>query len=232
LYLLAHGRYSPSGTAEVADELGAERVPDIRLSPFGAPLLNDVFRLAHSRAKHDTLCFVNADIVFRGDIGKVIGLPSPFLVVGESFDVDLREPLECSAPDWRSRLPCGDVSRCGGRSVWARLSSTVRPLSRRFISGTNTAIWLADAGRPIAASSPAGTSRWRGCGATSIPYSMLDAEWMLTEHGLRPRPHNFAFLNQLCLRLLGLYDEIAGPRSTRADRTGPEHVGDRLDLMK
>ena len=84
-----------SGTAEVASDLGLEHVPDIKRSPLGAPLLNDVFRQAHSCARHDTLCFVDADIVFRGDVGTVIGLPS--LVGGESFDVDVREPVECTA---------------------------------------------------------------------------------------------------------------------------------------
>lgn len=99
------------GTAEMAGALGAEHVPDIGLSPLGAPLLNDVFRRAHDRAKHETLCFVNADIVFRGDINAVLGLSPPFLVVGESFDVDLREPVDCGVSDWRSRLPADGVSR-------------------------------------------------------------------------------------------------------------------------
>ncbi len=84
-----------SGTAEVVSDLGLEHVPDIKRSPLGALLLNDVFRQAHSCARHGTLCFVNADIVFRGDVGTVIGLPS--LLGGKSFDVDVREPLECTA---------------------------------------------------------------------------------------------------------------------------------------
>lgn len=99
------------GTAELAAALGVEQVPDIGLSPLGAPLLDDVFRQAQDRAGHGTLCFVNADILFRGDVGSLLGLSTPFLVVGESLDVDLREPVDSSVSDWRSRLPSDGVSR-------------------------------------------------------------------------------------------------------------------------
>lgn len=99
------------GTAEAASEMDVEHVPDVRLSTFGAPLIDDVFRHAHDQARHDTLCFVNADIVFRGDVGALLGLTGPFLVIGESLDVDLREPVDCGDPGWRSHLPIDGVSR-------------------------------------------------------------------------------------------------------------------------
>jgi len=233
-----------SGTAEVAGELGAEHVPDIKLSQFGAPLLDDVFCQAHRRARHDTLCFVNADIVFRGDIGKVIGIPAPFLVVGESLDVDLREPLECSVPDWRSKLPSSGVSRGPLAIDWfffnRGLFADVPPFSIGRARFDNWLVWRArsrgaaviDGTAVIEAihqrhsySHLAGgrTEAYRGADARRNQslaglwcylylHSILDTDWTLATHGLRPRPRSFGFLSQLHLRLSGLWAETVGPR--------------------
>jgi hypothetical protein len=246
-----------SGTAAVAAELGAEHVPDIELSPFGAPLLNDVFRQSHSIARHDTLCFVNADIVFQGDIGKVVGIPAPFLVVGESLDVDLREPLECSAPDWRSRLPLGGVSRGPLAIDWfffnRGLFEDIPPFAIGRARFDNWLVWRARSRNAAVIDGTAvveafhqrhnyghlaGGRREASRGADArrnqslaglwcylYLHSILDAEWTLTAHGLRPRPRSFGFLSQLRLRLSGLWTEIAGSRREGTDRTGPEHAG-------
>ena len=231
-----------SGTAEVARELGLEHVPDIKCSPLGAPLLNDVFRQAHSLARHDTLCFINADIVLRGDLGTVIGHPSPFLIIGESLDVDIREPLECTAPDWQSTMPCGGVSRGPLAIDWfffnRGLFEDVPPFSIGRARFDNWLVWRA---RKLGAAVIDGTAvveafhqrhdyghlaggrreAYRGADARRNQslaglwcylylHSILDAEWTLTAHGLRPRPHRFGFLNQLHLRLSGVWNEIAG----------------------
>lgn len=102
---------SELGTADVARDMGLEHLPELERSPFGAPLLSSAFGHAHHRAKHDTLCFVNADIMFRGDVNRAVGLPPPFLVIGESLDVDLREPFRYDDRGSQGRLPPDAASR-------------------------------------------------------------------------------------------------------------------------
>jgi hypothetical protein len=102
------------GTAAAAAAFGAVHVPRLRRSPHGAPLIDEVFREAARLAMHHTLCFVNADIIFRGDVPATIATASalaPFLVIGESADVDLRAPLAFDRPDWHAGLSADEEPR-------------------------------------------------------------------------------------------------------------------------
>lgn len=97
-----------SGIAEAAVATGALHVPVISRSLHGAPLMDGVFREAGRLAVHDTLCFANTDIVFGGDVAGTIATAramAPFLVVGESIDMDVRALLTFDRNDWRSLLP-------------------------------------------------------------------------------------------------------------------------------
>jgi hypothetical protein len=89
------------GIDAAAQELGVERLHQVARSPSGAPLLNDVFRLAHTVARHEILCFVNTDIILRGDPTVLQHLGDPFLVIGESQDVDVRERVRYGDSAWR-----------------------------------------------------------------------------------------------------------------------------------
>ena len=51
------------GTAEAAKDIGVLHVSQIARNEFGTPLLNDFFQQAKQQASHQTLCYVNADIV-------------------------------------------------------------------------------------------------------------------------------------------------------------------------
>lgn len=99
------------GTRETAASFGAEHVPVIERTPLGAPRVDDVFARAASRARHQILGFINADIVFRGELARLPSLAAPFLVVGECVDMDVRDPLGFEDPLWRSRLPAEGRSR-------------------------------------------------------------------------------------------------------------------------
>ena len=104
-----------SGTAEAAAATGALHVPRLGRSPHGAPLLDGVFREATRLAAHDTLCFVNADIVFRGDVFSAVSMATtvtPFLVIGESADMDVQTLVPFDRSDWRSSLS-GEEKRRG-----------------------------------------------------------------------------------------------------------------------
>jgi len=96
------------GTAEIAQEFGLRHIPEVERSEYGTPLLSDLFAKAHAYASHNTLCYVNADIMLLGDFMKavreVVSWRARFLMVGERRDVDLDEPAIYESPDQEARL--------------------------------------------------------------------------------------------------------------------------------
>ena len=81
------------GTAEAAAELGVDQVRDVGRNEHGTPLLDGVFQVAESSARHSTLCFANTDIILLGDFraaaAHITTLRRPFLMVGESWDTEV-----------------------------------------------------------------------------------------------------------------------------------------------
>lgn len=96
-----------TGTAEVADELGAVHVPEIETNEWGTPLLSDAFAKAERYAEGTLLCFANADIVVLDDlipaVERVAARGRPFLIVGESWNVELKAALKFE-PGWQDCL--------------------------------------------------------------------------------------------------------------------------------
>jgi hypothetical protein len=94
------------GIAEAAQAHGIEHVGTIARNEFGTPLLDDIFRTARQRARHQRLVYVNADIVFVDDLAAAVArvdLPQ-FLAVGRRTDLDVPERLDLDDPAWRDRL--------------------------------------------------------------------------------------------------------------------------------
>lgn len=95
------------GTEAAAKELGVRLVPQVDRNEFGTPLLNDLFEKAQSLATHDFLCYVNADIILMSDftraVERVIPRKRPFLMVGQRWDIEVKEPLDFD-PQWEERL--------------------------------------------------------------------------------------------------------------------------------
>jgi len=96
------------GTAEAAGEFGLRHVPHVARNEYGTPLVNDLFEKAKHLANHELLCYVNADIILMSDftraVERVAHHKRQFLMVGQRWDVDLREPWDFHLPDWQSRL--------------------------------------------------------------------------------------------------------------------------------
>lgn len=96
-----------AGVAEMAREYGLRHVPALRLTPFGTPLIDDIFRQAQELAAHQFLCYVNADIILPPDIGRLapaVAASHPdFLIVGQRVDVDISHELDFTG-DWRTEL--------------------------------------------------------------------------------------------------------------------------------
>lgn len=94
------------GTAEVASRFGIRHIPDIECNEYGTPLVSSVFSVAQNAAKHQLMCYVNADIILMGDFLPAIQrLDRPlFLIVGQRWDVDLKELVDFDDVQWESPL--------------------------------------------------------------------------------------------------------------------------------
>jgi hypothetical protein len=82
-----------AGSRDVAAEFGIERIPHVECNEFGTPLLNSTFSLAQKRARFGLTCYANADLIlfpdFAGAVGRVARSMERFLVVGETWNVDV-----------------------------------------------------------------------------------------------------------------------------------------------
>ncbi|MBZ5723974.1 MAG: hypothetical protein LAP87_03170 [Acidobacteriia bacterium] len=94
------------GAGEVCRELGLVHIPHLARTRFGTPLLSDIFRRAEEAASSSLMAYVNADIILLQDFADAIRsltLPS-FLLVGQRWDVDIREPLNFASAAWAGDL--------------------------------------------------------------------------------------------------------------------------------
>jgi hypothetical protein len=86
------------GAAEVASEYRLRHVSEIARNEYGTPLVNDLFAKAQQLAVHDLLCYVNCDIILMSDfmraVEQVARLEHRFLMVGQRWNVDVKEPLD------------------------------------------------------------------------------------------------------------------------------------------
>ena len=94
------------GAAEVASRFGIRHVPDIECNEYGTPLLNSIFSIAQDIASHQLMCYVNTDIILMSDFLPAIRQVQrqSFLIVGQRWDVDVKEPVDFDKPDWEACL--------------------------------------------------------------------------------------------------------------------------------
>lgn len=94
------------GIAEAAHRLGAHHIPDIECNEFGTPLLDSVFGIAQDKAKYPIVCYANADIILLSDFLPAIRQvqKQSFLLVGQRWDTDIKEPADFKKPDWEANL--------------------------------------------------------------------------------------------------------------------------------
>lgn len=86
------------GVADVARECNLQHVPEIVCNEYGTPLLNDVLDKAYIEAGHDTLIYVNADILlmnsFLAAVEVISAMHKKFLIVSKRIDLDVVERME------------------------------------------------------------------------------------------------------------------------------------------
>lgn len=94
------------GTAEIAAELGLRHAPHVERNEYGTPLLDSLFDVAQAMARHDVLCYLNADIMLTGDFIDAVRLlpPERLLMISRRWNVDVDGPWNFDDPHWEQRL--------------------------------------------------------------------------------------------------------------------------------
>ena len=96
-----------AGLAQAAADLGVRHLPDVKRNEFGTPLVSSIFQLARQASSAPLLAYLNADILIMPDFvdvaRKVTGQLDRFLLVGQRWDLDLREAMDFSS-GWPERL--------------------------------------------------------------------------------------------------------------------------------
>lgn len=98
------------GSDSVSAELGLRHIPDVTATAFGTPRLDAMFGRAQEGARHDILCYINADIILMPDFHRAVEAVADwrrqFVMVGHRFDLDFEDALSFSAgwPEALARL--------------------------------------------------------------------------------------------------------------------------------
>lgn len=108
------------GAGETAQRLGLAHVPLLKKNHYGTPLVNDLFERAQDIARHDLMCYVNADIILLDDFTAAMGKAgrllkrSGFLAVGRKLQVERKDLLKFER-GWDGSLR--EIARRDGRYV-------------------------------------------------------------------------------------------------------------------
>lgn len=96
------------GIHEAAGRHGARHLPDVARTESGTPRLDSIFTLARQAAVHGLLCYANADVILLPDLlicaWEVAAKFTSFLIVGQRWDLDVRERLDFTDPNWEAEL--------------------------------------------------------------------------------------------------------------------------------
>lgn len=102
------------GLAEAAAELGTGWVAEVRRNASGTPLIPAIFQAARDFSGSPYLAYVNADCILLPDFVesafRTAAKVGRFLIVGQRWDLDVREPLDF-LPGWQGRLQADCAAR-------------------------------------------------------------------------------------------------------------------------
>jgi hypothetical protein len=88
-----------AGVAELTEQVGAKHVGDVARNEYGTPLLDDVFARAASMARHEVLCYANADIILDEPWLQAVRRVGRrrFLLVARRINADVTERIDWPA---------------------------------------------------------------------------------------------------------------------------------------
>lgn len=96
------------GVAEICAEVGLIHIEKIDRNECGTPLVNSIFQVAQERATYPIVCYINSDIILMSEfmpaVQTVASGMSKFLILGQRWDLDLREEWDFDSPAWELAL--------------------------------------------------------------------------------------------------------------------------------
>lgn len=96
------------GVKDICSELQIKHIEKIERNKMGTPYLDYIFKEVLKVASNNILCYVNADIIFLPEFIDVVKFIKDrikkFLVVGKRWDVEIKELIDYSDPDWYVKL--------------------------------------------------------------------------------------------------------------------------------
>ncbi len=96
------------GTREMAEEVGAQHIPEVSRNEFGTPLVDELFQVAQELASHEVLAYVNADIILFQDFTQaaqqVQTRLKSFLLIGQRWDLAILDEIDFGRLDWSDSL--------------------------------------------------------------------------------------------------------------------------------
>ncbi len=143
------------GLEQAAAELGVRRLPQVERNIYGTPLIRSIFELARQNGRGDMLAYVNADILLMPDFVEsakaVAQQAARFLLVGQRWDLDVREPLDFS-PGWPQRLnqmidQCGRLHPAGGSDYFIFPRACFEQVPAMAVGRAGWDNWMIYAGR-------------------------------------------------------------------------------------
>ena len=97
-----------AGTREMAEDVGARHIPNVRRNEFGTPLVDYIFQTAQDHASHSVMAYVNADMIlsqsFATGVQKVQAELSKFLLIGQRWDLPIVDEIDFSQSRWQELL--------------------------------------------------------------------------------------------------------------------------------
>jgi hypothetical protein len=95
------------GMQAVSQEFNIKHLPDVECNELGTPLVSSIFKVARETARHSTLCYVNADIIFLDDFMDAVKLVQKrfhsYLMLGQRWDLKVENPIDFGR-DWKLEI--------------------------------------------------------------------------------------------------------------------------------
>jgi len=96
-----------AGIRETANELGIRHIGEVRCNALGTPLISSLFDLARQESQTPFYMIINTDIILFPEcltsLAKVKTQADQFLIIGQRWDLDVKEKLDFSA-GWQEKL--------------------------------------------------------------------------------------------------------------------------------
>ena len=124
------------GADRIAEKVNANRIKNVSKSDNGMPLLNYLFEHTEKIAINNILCYINADIILPPnllDIVKLAYQKKKCLIVGNRWDLDIKQKINYSDSQWWQKLfdyafSAGDWHKKGGidyfifpKKLWGKM---------------------------------------------------------------------------------------------------------------